>query len=305
MIDHETRSAPRGRRLRVAFLAIGLTACGSSTDTPPGPQIFAPGAVSTELLEFAVTFTPDATTAYFNRTTADRSSLAIMVSRWDGQSWSGAEAAPFSGEHFDVDPFVTPDGSRLYFSSTRPTAPGDTLPDFNTWYVDIDTEGAADPQLLPEPFNTDASEIFVSATDEGVLYFGSDRDGTSRTYRAVPANRGGTIEVVDIDMNLSDGVGNPLVSPDERFLLFAASATTGAGESDIYVSYRTADGWTPAEMVGGDVNSAFTDFAPALGPDGEYLYFTSERPWIAQPVEPGVRPPGDVYRISLESAGIR
>ena len=319
MIDKRMNHGHRRRGSRVpAYLAVGLVACGGA-DAPAaasgssagaalassGPEIFAPGAVSTELPEFGVSFTPDGTSAYFNRTAADRASLAIMVSRLDGGSWSAAETAVFSGEFFDVDPFVTPSGSRLYFSSNRPTAPGDTVQDFNTWYVVLDAEGTSTARLLEEPFNTGASEVFVSATRDDVLYFSSDRDGTSRTYRAWDTDSGPSVAVVPIDMNLTDGVGNPLVSPDERFLLFSARGPQGSGAADIYVSYRTPEGWTPAEMLGGGVNSSYTDFAPALGPDGEHLYFTSERPGIAPGVEDGARPPGDIYRISLQDAGIR
>jgi Tol biopolymer transport system component len=270
-----------------------------------GPEIFALGSISTELPEFAVSFTPDGETAYFNRTNTERSELAIMVSRWDGSSWSPAAIATFSGEFFDVDPFVTPDGSRLYFSSNRSTLSGDTVPNFNTWFVDLEGEEIAAAQPLPEPFNSEASEIFVSGTRDGTLYFRSDRDGTSRTYRASVTDAGPSVEVVPIDMNLTDGIGNPLIAPDERFLLFVPEAPSRAGAADVYISYRTPTGWTPGEVLGGGVNSSYTDFAPALGPNGEYLYFTSERPGVVPGVEEGVRPPGDIYRISLQDAGIR
>lgn len=330
-MTEKASSARRRSRLRsaayspIGLAAIGLVACGlmacegsgdppsagsgGTTDTEAansGPVILGRGSISTELPEFAVSFTPDGSTIYFNRTDEERSRLTIMVSSLEADgTWSTAEPASFSGESFDVDPFVTPDGTRLYFSSNRITTPGDTVRDFNTWFVDLDEGDATEARLLPPPFNTEATEVFVSATRDGVLYFSSNRDGVSRTYRAEETTAGPSINLVPIEMNLAGGVGNPLVSPDERFLLFVAETPEGAGAADIHVSYRTDGEWTPAEMLRGGVNSPFTDFAPALSPDGEYLYFTSERPGIAAGVEDGVRPPGDIYRVSLSDAGIR
>ena len=84
------------------------------------PSIFAAGTISSELPEFAITFTPDGKEAYFNRTPPDRSELKIYRSVRSASGWSTPAVASFSGEFRDVDPFITPDGNRLYFSSNRP-----------------------------------------------------------------------------------------------------------------------------------------------------------------------------------------
>ena len=46
---------------------------------------------------------------------------------------------------------------------------------------------------------------------------------------------------------------------------------------------------------------SYTEFAPGISPDGQDLYFASERPGVVGPMEEGVRPPGDLYRVSLEA----
>src|SRR6185436_17057467 len=83
--------------MRSAMFAILLVACGGSkaVDTAPrpaappayataepitSPRVFAAGAVSTEDPEFAISFSADGNTAYFDRANAERSKLVILSS---------------------------------------------------------------------------------------------------------------------------------------------------------------------------------------------------------------------------------
>ncbi|MCZ6759348.1 MAG: hypothetical protein O7D29_03095 [Gemmatimonadetes bacterium] len=273
-------------------------------------QLFAAGTVSTELPEFATSFSPDGETVYFNVAAPDRSSVTIMYSRYRDSAWSPPEPVTFSGEYFDVDAFVTLEGDRVYFSSSRPTGEDDAETDFNTWFVEVRNQGWTEPTLLGEPFNTKSTEVFVSLTRDGSIYFASDRDGESHIYRATIGDPGAGAVRVPFDLNEVGGTGNPLISPDGMLLVFAAEREGGPGGSDLYVTRRTGDEWSPAQLIGGNggsggnVNSFFTDFAPGWSPDGRYLFFTSERPGIMPAVPEGVRPPGDIYQISLETIGL-
>lgn len=263
------------------------------------PQIFAPGVVSTADPEFAASLSPDGTSFFFNRASADRSRLAILVSRSREGGWSPPETAPFSGTHRDVDPFVSPDGERLYFSSSRPAGASDETPDFNTWFVEREGGGWSEPVPLPEPLNTASQETFVSVDRERTLYFGSDRDGAQRVWRS--RRIGGeheTPQVVPFAMNLESGVSNPWISSSGKLLIFVAGRP-GAQDTDLYATCREQSGWLPGQNLGADVNSDFADFAPSLTPDGLYLIFTSERPGVVPAVAKGARPPGDLYRIEL------
>jgi len=264
-------------------------------------EILAPGILSTAEPEFAASISPDGTSFFFNRASADRSRLAILVSPSGEGGWGAPETAPFSGTHRDVDPFVAPDGERLYFSSSRPTGPGDETPDFNSWFVQRQGAGWSEPVLLPEPLNTASQETFVSADREGTLYFGSDRDGASRIWRS--RRIGGEYEppqVVPFAMNLEGGASNPWVSASGKLLIFVA-ARPGAQDSDLYATCLAESGWIPGRNLGDAVNSHFADFAPSLTPDGRHLIFTSERPGIVPAVSAGERPPGDFYRFELDA----
>jgi Tol biopolymer transport system component len=266
------------------------------------PELFGPGVISTALPEFAITFSPDGRDAYFNRASAARDTLTIMVSHFRSGRWTPAAVAPFSGRYRDVDPFFSPDGRRLYFSSLRPRG-GSGTESFDTWYVERRGDGWSEPIALAPPLNTDSSEVFVSIARDGRLVFSSNRHGTSRTYLAspVPDEPHRWSEPEPLRFGTFDGGSNPLITPDGRAIVLVK--TDPASGADLYVSCATAAGWQePVPLT--TANSSDADFAPAIDPSGRYLYFTSERPGVAPRPPSGTRPPGDVYRIPLAELGV-
>jgi Tol biopolymer transport system component len=261
--------------------------------------MFARGIVSTQAPEFATTFMPDGREVYFNRASADRSVLTIMVSRRaPGGEWSAPAVAPFSGTHRDVDPFVTPDGRRLFFSSDRPRRAGGPRT-FATWYVERHAAGWGEPVDPGPPFNSDAGDVFFTMSRDGTAVFTSSRGGASRIYSSREVNgRWETPAAISLGTTM-DG-GNPAIAPGGGFLVVVR---TVGGDPDLFVSCRTAAGWSEPRAL--TVNSAFADFAPSIDADETTLTFTSERPGIVGAQPAGVRPPGDIYRVPLEAAGVR
>ena len=74
-------------------------------------------------------------------------------------------------------------------------------------------------------------------TDNGAAYFSISTDGIRKIYRS--AYTGGTHqtpEQIRLDVPDSVGVGNPLIAPGERFLLFTSAQLPGMGSADIYVA---------------------------------------------------------------------
>ncbi len=151
---------------------------------PRPPELFARGTVSTEAPEFAATFTPDGREVYFNRASANRERLTIMTAaRTSAGVWSDPVVAGFSGTFRDVDPFVTPDGRRLYFSSDRPRGDGPAGV-FATWFVERTPSGWGPPIDPGPPLNSTAGDVFVSAARDGTVVFSSSRLGESRVFMA-------------------------------------------------------------------------------------------------------------------------
>lgn len=296
-------------RLALALL-IG-PACGGATTIPSAPaepppyastaplrepRLFAPGAVSSEAPEFALAFEPDGRTMYFNRASADRKQLTIHVARWSGDRWT-SEVAPFSGTHRDIDPFVTADGRRLYFSSDRPRPGAPERTDYDLWYLERIGASWSEPRHVAGAPN-DAENIgFISLMRDGTLYFDAFRGEKRGIFRSAPLAGGGFAAPESL---ASLPGSNPLIAPDGSFLVFASRIIEGGlGASDLYLVRRTPEGaWSAPHHLGPAVNTPQAEFTPSLSPDGRYLFFTSERPGVV-PVAAEGRPPGDLYQIEL------
>ncbi len=271
-------------------------------DTVTVAQMFSEGIVSSALPEFATTFSPDGHTVYFNRMPADRSAIRIWTSSFVDGQWTEPEALPFSdGTYRDVDPFVSPDGQRLYFSSTRPIE-GTEPAAYDLWYVERSDTGWRDPVNLGIPVNSDQDEIYATLSTNGTLYFSvfeAEGDGVG-LYRAVWEK--GAFQAPERLVLGADTLRltNPTIAPDESYLLLVSGHT---GQADIYISRRLADGgWTDVEALGPAVNSPYTEFAPSVSPDGTTLFFTSERPGVVPEGAVEGRAPGDLYVVPVASA---
>lgn len=295
------RPPVRSGILCLAFLDACHSASPPAAPAGTGLTMVAPGIVSTDLPEFALTISADGNEMYFNRASADRAKLTIMTTQRTGGTWKTPVVAPFSGTWRDVDPFLAPDGQRLYFSSNRPRT-SSSVASFSTWYVERSAAGWSDPVDPGLPLNSDSSDVFASVSRDGELYFSSTRDGRPAIY--VSRNAGGTWTLpVRVELGTAAaGAGNPMISPDGRVLLM--SLVKPDGDTDIVYACRVGNGWTPPRALPAPVNSSRADFAPAIDVSGSTLYFTSERPGIVGAQPDSVRPPGDIYRIPLGNAGI-
>ena len=62
--------------------------------------------------------------------------------------------------------------------------------------------------------------------------------------------------------------------------MFYSNRPGGVGSTDLWVATRDTLGqvWSTPVNLGATVNSASTDFHPAMSSDGRELYFASERP---------------------------
>ncbi|MEP7002825.1 MAG: hypothetical protein ABI969_20200, partial [bacterium] len=154
------------------------------------PELYAPNTISTADNELNSAFMPDGRTVYFTRKAgADGKLGVILVSRLqrDGQ-WGTPEVASFSGHYPDYDPFVSPDGSRLFFISTRPIAEHGPSRDFNIWFVDRSGTGWTAARNLGSPVNGDGDELYPSIALDGTLYFSGcgrkDSRGRCDLYRS-------------------------------------------------------------------------------------------------------------------------
>jgi len=240
--------------------------------------MFAPGVVSTGDV-FASTFTPDGKTVVFTKFSPPNP-MTLMTSSFVNGSWTPPKALPFSGSFRDLDPSFSPDGSRLYFSSARPSgpSPADTLTGVDTWFVDRQGTDWSAPVRLPSPINSIDADMYPSVTRRGTLYFDSFRSRPPKrlVYRAEGAANGEMREpeLLSAAINADSGASNLFVDPDERFVVFGAVRPEGFGGMDLYISWRNRGEWTAPENLGRGVNSPAVEFCPFVSRDGKTLYFT-------------------------------
>ncbi|MGB7063079.1 MAG: hypothetical protein WBF13_12095, partial [Candidatus Zixiibacteriota bacterium] len=67
--------------------------------------------------------------------------------------------------------------------------------------------------------------------------------------------------------------------PEEELLVFVSyDQDDGFGNFDLYVSYKKGkDEWTSPKNMGEGINTSANEHFPTFSPDGQYLFFVSDR----------------------------
>jgi Tol biopolymer transport system component len=233
------------------------------------PAVFAPGVVSTPEDEFAPTFTPDGTVVYFSGG-SDR----IYFSKLVHGKWAQPKVATFSGQWKDMDPFISPDGKRLFFSSYRPLdneAQDKPRKYAHIWYVDhLSGDNWSIAHHLDAPANLERVNNYApSISRSGTLCFFSPSRDTLYKRKSYYAKWLGDHYDEPKPLLLNDAeVKDTFIAPDERYILFANG-------NDIYISYRDGNSWAIGQKLGPQVNDGGTNAAPYVSPDGKILYYSS------------------------------
>jgi len=257
------------------------------------PRIFAPGVVSTEDFEFALTISPELDELYFTRREQGEQNK-IFCMTYDRGKWSNPFLAPFSNSTMDFEPHFSPTGKKLFFGSLRPVK-GE--PGLRQWYLERLDEGWKEPKVLEAHLGGEGSLMYVSATENENLYFTGIGLG-ARSGIFFAENQGdtyGPAERLEEGINQHDDVvvAHPFIAPDESYLLFDFEGPAGYGSCDLYISFRQADGsWTEAENLGSFINSEQCEMCASVSPDGNNLFFHRGN-------DDDV---GDVYWIDFETA---
>ena len=211
---------------------------------------------------------------------------AIACIRKEDGKWLEPVLVDFTGRWRDLEPSLSPNGLRLYFSSNRPR--NDTskqAADYDIWYVERKTTRSnwSTPINPGAPVNTEHDEFYPSLALSGNLYFTSERldtKGKDDIYVSEwKTDRYAEPHSLDTTIN-SDGYDfNSFVAPDESYLLYTGyNRKNGMGSGDLYISFRDAKGhWLPAVPLGKNVNSKQMDYCPFVDTKTSTLYFTSRR----------------------------
>lgn len=202
------------------------------------------GAINDEYHESSASFSYSGNLMFFTRSSAKKDrrgkrQLKIFVAKKVEDQWSNIQEIPFNGDDFSTcHPAISPDGTRLYFSSNRPGGFGG----MDIYVSTYRNESWSVPVNLGPVINSSGNEVFPYLSRDEVLYFSSsDQGGLGRLdifrSKKVYADSERTWQI-------KENLGEPFNSPGDDFGfyinadnsggLFTSSRNGGKGKDDIY-----------------------------------------------------------------------
>lgn len=244
------------------------------------PSIVAPGVISmSDRHEFGSVLSEDGEELFIGVDHGGWSSIEVYVRSGDGWRHGGRI---IGDETFSAnDPFLSPDGGRLYFITRRDGQ-------YDIGFIERrEKEGWSDPVLEKPPINSPRNEYYISFTRNGDMVFASDRlagnTGDFDIYRSQRRDDGYAEPQPFPDGVNTDGYeADAFIDPDGDYLVFSSNREGGRGRGDLYVSFAIDDEhWTQPQPLNA-VNTEGHELCPFVSADGSTLYYTSK---------------GDIYRI--------
>ena len=273
-------------------ISLGVFLFGQNAENEEkSPKLFAEGVINTSADEYNPSFTPDGKTVYFTRRIDRKGNEAIMFSRQENGKWTAPQTAEFSGKFYDKEPFVSPDGKRVFFASMRPNG-RDEKANFDIWIVEKRGNGWSEAKNPGAKVNSSGYDNYPSVAADGTLYFASVRTGGRKDndlYRS---------RLVDGEYQKAENLGDainggateadPFVAPDQRYLIFSSDREGGAGEGDLYISFNERGKWTLPQSLGKIVNTPDYEYTPLVFKDTFYF----SRGW------------GDIFEMPLKDLNL-
>ncbi|MFH4966082.1 hypothetical protein V8G69_13855 [Gaetbulibacter sp. M235] len=222
---------------------------------------------------------------FFSAQSVMGNTSAIMTVTKKDAVWSSPKVVSFSGQYFDIEPFLSSDGLTLYFASNRPLdSNSKEVKDFDIWYVKRQSikDAWSEPINMGSPVNSKNDEFFPSLTENKNIYFTMDNPQLNKKDDIYVSeyHKGKYTTPIPLDNSInSDGFEfNAYVSSDETFMIYTCyGRKDGFGSGDLYISYKSDDGWTQSKNLGDSINSNKMDYCPFIDTKSNILYFTSKR----------------------------
>lgn len=242
------------------------------------PIMFAPGIVSGHGFDnehSPAVFSRDGKEVYWTQ----KFRGPILFMREEEGVWTAPKPAPFCSEYGDGEPFISPDGSKLYFLSFRPVNPGGPTDKENMWVVARTKSGWSEAEPVSPLINAYDLHWLFSIANNGTIYFASPHEGgfgandiyCSRLVNGAykePENCGPIINSTGVDHT-------PFIAPDESYLIFVSRGRSASSRDfQFYISYKNENGsWQEPIDLGQEISSLGPGLCPSITPDGKYMFF--------------------------------
>lgn len=228
----------------------------------------------------------DGNEAYFTVQSQNEEVSVITKAVKTKNGWQQPAIASFSGKFKDLEPFLSPDGLRLYFVSNRPLDESTSqTKDFDIWYVervDLSAKWSA-PINMGTPINSEHNEFYPAVAQNGNMYFTCECPGAlGRDDIFFSAFQNGSYTnpvALDDHVNSEGFEYNSFISKDETYLIFGGyNREDGLGSGDMYISFKDdAGNWSKATPLPSPINSRYMDYCPFVDEENGLFYFTSRR----------------------------
>lgn len=212
-------------------------------------------------------------------------SQILFMKKLDGK-WSDPTLMPFSDKFSDIEPFLSPDQTKLYFASNRPLNDStNSAKDYDIWYIKRENKNSqwSAPINMGKPVNSKNDEFYPSVAANNNLYFTSDAPGgIGKDDIYLCEYRNGAYQEAKLlgpEINSTGYEFNAFISKNEDFLIYTKyNSEGGLGSGDLYISKKDkANRWSKAENMGNTINTKFMEYCPYYDEANETLYFTSKR----------------------------
>lgn len=241
------------------------------------PVMFAKNIVSNEIMVHSPTFSSDGNEVYYTVESRKYHGGTIFVSKQVNGAWTTPKPENIDGNYREIDPFISPDNKTMFYCSNRPLVEGDSATtNSDMWMVKRNNDKWSKPIHLGDAINnSENDDWFPTVSNNGTLFYST---GPNRTSNIVYSKfKNGTYQKpTDLGsmVNSENRDYDPMIAPDESFVIFSSNRPGGFGSVDLYISFKNAKGnWTKAKNMGNLINTESVEFAPRLSNDGKYLFF--------------------------------
>jgi hypothetical protein len=285
------------------------------------PELFAPGIISTGLNEGTATFMPAADEIVFmivyRKPHSQKVFTTLVTSRMSEGAWSEPQLMEFSDARYDdAYPFISYDGTELFFQSNRPTNTNGLRNEWNIWSCQRVGERWSKPAPLPSPINGRGDVSGPSMSKSGGFFYTLMGPGSASAICRSSRGEGKYSEPERLPECVNkDHPFDGVIAPDGKFYIVCAyDKEDSLGGTDLYVTFRDENGdWSPLINLGARVNTKLNEGSAVVSPDGKYLFFSgflvthnfySDRMTYADILNNSLKPQygnSDIYWVSTET----
>ncbi len=263
-------------------------------DKLPGlsPQVFATGLVSEQnRFEFGSVFSPDGKEFYYAVIKKGKESIWGM--RYKNGKWTKPAVVIEENYAGFNDPFLSPDGNRLYYISKYREEENHNRTDHDIWYSERKGTGWSKPINAGPEINTLGNEYYISFTADGTMYFSTNHYSGHHDIYSADIKDGAFQKAVKESpaINTRNYEADVFIAPDESYIIFASRRSSGFGSGDLYISFKENGTWTEAKNMGSAINTESNELCPYVTPDGKYFLYSSKGDiyWVSTEVFEGLR----------------